>query len=1257
MISVSPVSFFRSVPLVSAPSMRRNLVPLLLVPLVLFFFVRATSAHALGAEAPRWKIVATTDPTHIAPGSPANEVQQLTVNATGGTFTISPGIVPDRCAVSAVTPAIPYNASAAEVQTALGEACEFLEGRVTVTGGPVGKPATVNNEPYTITFTGKEPGEEPGAGPLAGLLGVHSGALAGSATVKEVTKGQYIPQLVVTATNVGGASTDGSTITMNDVLPTVTGLTATGIEGWDAYHSGFVFFPGTASSPMSCLAPPTLTCTYAGKVDPGDILVMTINLAAEPSAPVGTSANHASVEGGGALEASTTDPVDLSSVPAGFGPDPSSVFVEPSTTQAGAHANVTTAFTLNTKEAHEAVGNVKDVHADLPPGLVGNTVGLPRCVDSKIIEELEHPEVCPTDTVVGMAVVTLAQAGANGRSSQTIVAPVFNIAPAPGEPAAFAFNAFFFPVRLDTSVLSNGNYGVRVSVAGISQAAVTLSSWVTIWGVPADHNGPGGDLSFYNVVAEKGSFGGPNPGQTRVPLLSDPQQCGPLLGEISADSWASPGVFASSGPVAMEPMTGCEQLSLESSFSMLPDTLQAGVPAGYVFDLNVPQHNDPEGLASPDVKDVRLMLPAGVVVNPSAATGLKACSDAQFFGPSRGKQEPASLGECPREAQIGKVRVKSPALEEALEGQVYLAEPECNPCTPEDAQDGKMIRLFLQVVSEGEGGIVVKLAGKGSIDQQTGQITTTFENNPQLPFDSLKLELGGGPRATLANPRKCGSVASNLDLTPWSAPFTPDSTPSYGFEINQNCFGPQFNPSFVAGLTNLQAGEYGPFTLAFGRSDQDQFIGGLELKTPPGLLGSLAHVPLCPEPQASQGTCGPQSLIGHTQVLTGPGADPFLVSGGQVFLTEGYKGAPFGLSIVVPAVAGPYTLAGTTGHGTVVVRAQILIDPNTAALTVKSDPLPSVLDGIPLQLKVVNVTIDRPEFMFGPTNCSKLQITGTLASTEGTSAPAASPFQVTNCASLRFKPKFTVSTSGRTSKENGASLNVKLTYPNEPQGAEANIHSVKVDLPKQLPSRLTTLQKACTAVQFEANPAGCPAASIVGHAKATTPLLPVPVEGPAYFVSHGGEAFPSLILVLQGYGVTVDLVGTTFISKAGITSSTFKTVPDVPVGSFELTLPQGRFSALTANGNLCRPTKIVTVRKRVPRRVHGRVVHVLRPVKRMVAQPLVMPTGFVAQNGAQFTQMTKIAVTGCTTNVQKKRKSAKKASAHRRGKDRAARRS
>jgi hypothetical protein len=280
------------------------------------------------------------------------------------------------------------------------------------------------------------------------------------------------------------------------------------------------------------------------------------------------------------------------------------------------------------------------------------------------------------------------------------------------------------------------------------------------------------------------------------------------------------------------------------------------------------------------------------------------------------------------------------------------------------------------------------------------------------------------------------------------------------------------------------------------------------------------------------------------------------------------------------------------------VRAAINIDPNTAALTVTSDPLPTALDGIPLQLRVVNVTIDRPAFTFNPTNCNKLAIGGTLTSTQGASSVKSSSFQVTNCAALSFRPKFGVSTSGHTSKANGAGLDAKLAYPAGSQGKQANIASVKVDLPKQLPSRLTTLQKACPAEVFNQNPAGCPAASVVGIARASTPLLPVTLSGPAYFVSHGGEAFPSLVVILQGDGVRVDLTGTTFISKKGITSSTFKTVPDVPVNTFELYLPQGAHSALAANGNLCKSR-------------------------------LTMPTAFTAQNGAVLKQSTKIAVTGC----------------------------
>jgi hypothetical protein len=489
---------------------------------------------------------------------------------------------------------------------------------------------------------------------------------------------------------------------------------------------------------------------------------------------------------------------------------------------------------------------------------------------------------------------------------------------------------------------------------------------------------------------------------------------------------------------------------------------------------------------------------------------------------------------------------------------------------------------------------------------------TTFLNNPQVPFDSLRLSFFGGPRAALVNPPLCGTYTTSTEMTPWSGGAS--ATPSWTFPITSGpggspCAASQpFSPSLVSGTESNQAGGFTPFSLTFDRSDGEQNMSRIQVKTPPGLLGTLAHVTLCAEPQAAQGTCGPESQIGHTTVGVGAGSNPFYVTG-KVFLTGSYNGAPYGLAFVVPAVAGPLNL------GVVVVRAAVNVDPHTAALTVTSEPLPQILQGVPLHIRAVNVTLDRPSFVFNPTSCDPLSIDAVMTSALGASVPVSTHFQATNCGALGFQPKFTVSTSGRTSRAHGASLDAKVIYPRGAQGTYANIAKVKVDLPKQLPSRLTTLQKACAAATFEANPANCPAASVVGIAKATTPILPVQLTGPAYFVSHGGEAFPSLIVVLEGYGVRVDLVGTTFISKAGITSSTFKTVPDVPVSTFELYLPEGPYSALAANGNLC-------------------------------TSKLAMPTAFVAQNGAVIHESTKIAVTGCPKAKAAKRKAKQSGKAH-----------
>jgi hypothetical protein len=464
-----------------------------------------------------------------------------------------------------------------------------------------------------------------------------------------------------------------------------------------------------------------------------------------------------------------------------------------------------------------------------------------------------------------------------------------------------------------------------------------------------------------------------------------------------------------------------------------------------------------------------------------------------------------------------------------------------------------------------------------------------------LPFSDLHLHFFGSARAPLSTPPLCGTYTTQASIEPSSgnAPATPTSS----FEITSGpngapCSSPRpFAPQFNAGSTNIQAGEFTPFQMTMTRPDADQTLSGITLHMPEGLSGSLSKLELCPEPQASEGTCGPGSLIGETIVSAGLGGAPFTVQGGKVFITGPYKGAPFGLSILNPAKAGPFDL------GYVVVRAKVEVDPTTAALTIVSDPLPTIIQGIPLQLQHVQVNVNRPQFTFNPTDCNPMGISATLTSTEGASATGSSSFQVTNCADLGFTPKFAVSTSGKTSRATGAGLDVKLSYPLGPK--LANIAKVKVELPKQLPSRLTTLQQACPEDTFAANPVSCPAASRVGEAVATTPVLSGPLTGPAYFVSHGGAKFPELIVVLTGEdGVTVDLHGETFISKQGITSSTFATVPDVPVGSFELKLPQGRYSALAANGDLCK-------------------------------SKLVMPTEFVAQNGAKLEQSTKITATGC----------------------------
>jgi uncharacterized repeat protein (TIGR01451 family) len=900
-----------------------------------------------------------------------------------------------------------------------------------------------------------------------------------------------------------------------------------------------------------------------------------INVSVSPSAS-GAEVNSVQLSGGGASSTTTySSPVTLSSArpPGGLQNFTLTMLNKDGTpdVQAGSHPyEMTTSFTINDfgAEGNLTPEGPKDLEVDLPVGLVGNAQVVPQCLRAEFDASINTEGLpdCPADTEIGTEIFSL------GYHGFIFYMPVYNLTHPRNVPAEFGFGILHHHGIIDAGLRTGEGYGLKVNLGNIEDIDF-LSSSLTIWGEPAD---PSHDV---DRCFEEYSCG-QQVSLPRLPFLTLPTLCGsPLTQTLKLDFWQHPGVYQSYTTSATDNhgnpflLTGCERLAFEPSVSVHPDVSAADSPSGLKVDVHMPQ-KETEGLAESTLNNASVAFPAGLSVNPSAADGLVGCTPEEI-GLDNG-----SVPSCPNASKIGVVKIDTPLLATPLEGSLFVAQQGSNPF-------GSLLAVYL--VAEAAGGIIVKVAGHITVNAVTGQLTTTFDENPPLPFSDLHLELFEEQRAAFVTPASCGSFSATSNFLGYNGALASFSEP---FEITSKCGG-GFAPSFAAGMTETnQAGHYSTFSVRFARSDEDQLLGGIQVHPPPGLLGALSSVPLCEEPQAQQGTCGPQSLIGHTAVGVGAGEKPFYIRAGQVFLTGPYKGAPFGLSIAVPAVAGPFNL------GTVVVRASISVDPHTSQLTITSDPLPQIVQGIPILLRSVEVTVDRPDFTFNPTSCSPLAVGATLSSPQGASVAVSSPFQTTGCRGLAFHPGFAVSTSGQTSRANGASLDVKLNYPSAPFGTQANIAKVRVELPKQLPSRLTTLQQACPDATFNQNPGQCPAGSVVGIARASTPILPVVLTGPAYFVSHGGAKFPELIVVLQGDGVRVDLAGETFISQAGITSSTFATVPDVPVSSFELYLPQGPHSALAANGNLC-------------------------------TGKLTMPTTFTAQNGAVIEQSTQVAVTGC----------------------------
>ena len=599
------------------------------------------------------------------------------------------------------------------------------------------------------------------------------------------------------------------------------------------------------------------------------------------------------------------------------------------------------------------------------------------------------------------------------------------------------------------------------------------------------------------------------------------------------------------------------------------------------------------------------------------------------------KERSKTLQECEREEeeeieQEGPRKGQSLKEKTPITGSIYLAKPLENPFPSEGHPGGSLLAVYL-VLEDPERGVIVKLAGHvevgepgGSNGLQPGQLRTTFAENPELPVEDIKLDLFGGTRAAFTTPATCGTYTTESVLEPWShqtpageEPGTPDAFPSSAFQVTEAPGGGPCAPTaaqepntprFQVGSVTPTAGAYSAIVARVSREDGSQEFSQIIGTTPPGFTAKIAGVEQCSDAQIAQAeqrsqldegaleqatpSCPESSKIGTVTVGVGSGV-PLYVSG-SAYLAGPYKGAPFSAVFITPAVAGPFDL------GTVVVRAGLYINPSNAQVTLKADPLPQYLHGIPTEIRSISLDVNRPEFTLNPTSCAPMTVTGEEISTIAATALMSDRFQVEGCEHLPFAPKLTASVTGQASKADGTSFDVKIGSAGIGQ---ANIHKVDLTIPVALPSRLSTLQKACLAATFEADPAACPEGSVIGSATVHTPLLNSALTGPAYIVSHGGAAFPDVEFVLQGEGITVILDGLTQI-KNGVTYSKFETAPDTPFTSFETELPAGPHGILGAN---------------VPESEHLSLCNA----------NLAMPTEITAQNGAVIRETTQITPTGC----------------------------
>lgn len=1022
------------------------------------------------------------------------------------------------------------------------------------------------------------------------------------------------PAYLVEAVNVGGTPTSGE-FTITDTLPPgllpTSGFPPTGGYGQSVGNVNFVV-------QMSCSAlGRRITCTGGEEdpVEPGAVVSVVVpvevqaNAAEKAAAAGGFLSEAASIEGGGAAAASTVQPTPVSAAasPFGFLPKPAGLYGMTGeadgspVTQAGSHPYQMTVAGMNlTMNPYDlapllpAGGGLRDAVVQLPRGMVVNPAAAPRCSEVDLETELGQGVVsCPDASQVGTIALTLSLGPGFGTGSTLV--PVYNMVPPPGYPAALAFQVVTGTyVHLLGSVSSDGSFTLTAASRDVLARVAVGGVRTTLWGVPSD---PSHDTQRGACIGHFADAGCVVP-RTHRPFLTMPSSCGgPLTTKAKIDGWEHPGAFVEGSYESTDlggnrvGVDGCGALEFGPTLESRATTNQGDSPSGLDFNLHQPQHEGSEELATANLKDVRVNLPEGMTVNPSAAAGLEGCSAAQIglaspigADPVRFLEDPA---QCPDAAKLGSAEaivpllVDEPSFENQLphplHGSVYLAKPFDNPF-------GSLLGLYL-VIEDEETGVIAKLAGKVEANPATGQLTTSFAENPELPLEDVKLSLFGGADASLTSPLACGTHTTTSTLTPWSTPEGADAHPSDSFQTTGNCSASESSAptgySFTAGTVDPLAGAFSPFVLKLSRPDGSQRLTGLDLTLPEGLTGKLAGVPYCSEAQIAQArarsnpeegkleiqspSCPQASEVGTVTVAAGSGPSPIYVTG-HAYWAGPYKGAPLSMAIITPAVAGPFDL------GVVVVRVALQVNLETAQISAKSDPLPTILQGIPLDIRSVAVQLGRPGFTLNPTDCEASSVGAQVSTAAGQIDGLSNRFQVGGCDKLGFKPKLKIQLKGATRRSGHPALKAVVTMP--PGGA--NLARVQVGLPHSEFLDQGNLDKVCTQPQLKA--ASCPAGAVYGHAKAWSPLLEKPLEGPVYLGVGYGHELPDLVADLNGQ-IRILAHGKVDTTKKHGLRNTFEVIPDAPVSRIVLEMKGGKKYGLLENSeNVCRKTQRVSAR-------------------------------------------------------------------------------